>query len=60
MIMKSLNSIELLEISGGTTDLGRWLIDKVGDFFCGCSKINWSGIPAHESALHGPNARATY
>lgn len=58
--MKNLNSRELLEISGGTTDLGRWLIDKVGDFFCNCNKLNWGGIPAQESALHGPNARATY
>lgn len=32
--MENLNSKELIEISGGTTDLGSWLVNKVGDFVC--------------------------
>ncbi len=32
--MRNLSSKELVEISGGTTDLGSWLVNKVGDFVC--------------------------
>jgi hypothetical protein len=37
--METLNNKEILEISGGTTDLGEWLVNKIGDFFCSCKNF---------------------
>lgn len=57
--MKNLSNSELLGVSGGS-ELTDWIVDKIGDFLCSCSKWNWGGIPASKSALHGPYARPTY
>jgi hypothetical protein len=46
--MKELNLIEQTQISGGTTDVGNWLVDKIGDAVCwvrsSLRKLDFSGL----------------
>ncbi|WP_194774723.1 hypothetical protein [Pararhodonellum marinum] len=58
--LRDLNEKELLLIEGGgLSELTEKIVYGVGYAVGWLSTRNWSGIPAHESALLGPNARPT-
>jgi len=57
--LELLRNEDLLNIQG-ESEVSDGLMYYLGYAAGWLSSRNWSGIPAHESALLGPNARPTY